>query len=72
MSNVKLSFFLKSRKNTLNQHPIVLSITLNHDRTQVFTGLWVEKKKWNEKLKKIKGNDEETLYRPLNSWTKWG
>jgi integrase len=60
MSNVKFTFFLKTRKNTLNQHPIVLSITLNQDRTQLFTGVWVEKKKWNEKLKKIKGNDEET------------
>lgn len=60
MSNVKFTFFLKTRKNTLNQHPIVLSITLNQDRTQLFTGVWVEKKRWNEKLKKIKGIDEET------------
>jgi integrase len=60
MSNVKFTFFLKTRKNTLNQHPIVLSITLNQDRTQLFTGVWVEKKRWNEKLKKIKGTDEET------------
>ena len=61
MSNIKFSFFLKSRKNKLNQHPIVLSITMDKDRTQVFTGVWVEKKKWNEKTKKIKGNDEVTL-----------
>lgn len=60
MSNVKFTFFLKTRKNSLNQHPIVLSITLNQDRTQLFTGVWVEKKRWNEKLKKIKGTDEET------------
>lgn len=60
MSNVKFTFFLKTRKNSLNQHPIVLSITLNQDRTQLFTGVWVEKKRWNEKLKKIKGIDEET------------
>lgn len=25
MSNVKFTFFLKTRKNTINQHPIVLS-----------------------------------------------
>lgn len=60
MSNVKFTFFLKTRKNTLNQHPIVLSITFNQDRTQLFTGVWIDKKKWNEKTKKIKGNDEET------------
>ena len=57
MSNVKFTFFLKTRKNSLNQHPIVLTITLNKERTQIFTGLWIEKKKWNDKLKKIKGND---------------
>ena len=60
MSNVKFTFFLKTRKNSLNQHPIVLSITLNQDRTQLFTGVWVEKKRWNEQLKKIKGTDDET------------
>jgi integrase len=60
MSNVKFTFFLKTRKNSLNQHPIVLSITLNQDRTQLFTGVWIDKKKWNEKTKKIKGNDEDT------------
>ena len=60
MSNVKISFFLKNRKNTLNQQPIVMTITMNQIRTQVFTGVWVEKKKWNDKLKKIKGTDEET------------
>jgi integrase len=60
MSNIKFSFFLKSRKNKLNQHPIVLSITMDKDRTQVFTGVWVEKKKWNEKTKRIRGNDEDT------------
>jgi hypothetical protein len=53
MSNVKFTFFLKTRKNTLNQHPIVLSITFNQDRTQLFTGVWIDKKKWNEKTKKI-------------------
>lgn len=60
MSNVKISFFLKNRKNNLNQQPIVMTITMNKDRTQVFTGIWVDPKKWNDKLKKIKGTDEET------------
>jgi hypothetical protein len=59
MSNVKFTFFLKTRKNTLNQHPIVMTITMNTDRTQIFTGVWVEKNKWNDKLKKIKGNDQK-------------
>jgi integrase len=61
MSNVKFSFFLKSRTNNLNQNPIVMTITMNQDRTQLFTGIWVDKKKWNEKTKRIKGQDEETI-----------
>jgi integrase len=60
MANVKFTLFLKTRKNNLNQQPVVLTITMAKDRTQIFTGLWVEKSRWNEKLKKIKGNDEET------------
>ena len=60
MSNVKFSFFLKTRTNPLNQRPVVLSITMNQDRTQLFTGVWVDEKKWNEKTQKIKGTDEQT------------
>lgn len=60
MSNPKFSFFLKGRKNKSNQQPIVLTITMDKDRTQVFTGVWVEKRKWNDRTKRIKGNDEET------------
>jgi integrase len=33
---------------------------MNKDRTQVFTGLWIEKSKWNDKLRKIRGMDEES------------
>ena len=60
MSNVKFSFFLKSTKITFNQHPIVMTITMNQQRTQLFTGIWLEKKKWNERTKSIKGQDEQS------------
>ncbi len=39
MENVKFSLFLKSRANSKNQNPVVMSITLGKDRTQVFTGI---------------------------------
>lgn len=61
MSGVKYSFFLKTRTNALNQNPIVMTITMNQDRTQFFTGLWVEKQKWNEKTKTIRGKDEQSI-----------
>lgn len=60
MSNVKFGFFLKSRTNSQNQHPIVMTITMGYDRTQIFTGVWIQKIKWNDKTKKIIGRDEET------------
>lgn len=37
-----------------------MTITMLKDRTQIFTGVWVEKSKWNAKLKRIKGSDEQT------------
>lgn len=64
MEKVKFSFFLKTRANKLNQHPVVMTITLNKQRTQIFTGVWVEKKRWNKNTKQIKGHDENT--RSLN------
>ena len=38
-----------------------MTITMNKDRTQLFTGIWVDKKKWNDKTKRLKGQDEETI-----------
>jgi integrase len=69
--NVKFGFFLKSRVNSKKQQPIVMTITMGNDRTQIFTGIWVEKKKWNDKSKKIIGNDigTETLNDSLLSLT---
>lgn len=61
MSHVKFSFFLKDKKNSQNQHPIVLSISMNYQRTQMYTSVWVEKSKWNHKNKTIKGKDEESV-----------
>ena len=60
MDNVKFTFFLKTKTNTQNQHPIVMTITMNTIRTQLYTGLWVLKNKWNEKTKRIKGQDDES------------
>lgn len=58
---VKFGFFLKSRSNSKNEHPIVMSIVLGYDRTQYFTGIWIKKSKWNEKTNKIKGRDQESI-----------
>jgi len=60
METLKLNFFLKSRKNPKNQNPIVMTITLGKDRTQVFTGVWIEEKRWNNVTKRIIGRDSET------------
>lgn len=60
MKNPKFSFFLRNKPNTLNQYPIVLTITMGQDRTQVFTGLYVAKNKWNAQTKRVKGHDKET------------
>ena len=60
MDNVKFTFFLKTKTNSQNQHPIVMTITMNTVRTQLYTGLWIVKSKWNEKTKRIKGQDVES------------
>jgi len=60
MKNPKFSFFLRNKPNTQNQYPIVLTITMGKDRTQVFTGLYVAKTKWNPQTKRVKGHDLET------------
>ena len=60
MKNPNFSFFLRNMPNPQKLYPIVMSITMGKDRTQVFTGLWVEKSKWNAKLKRIKGSEEQT------------
>ena len=60
MKNPKFSFFLRNKPNTQNQFPIVLTITMGQDRTQVFTGQYVIKSKWNAQTKRVKGHDQET------------
>lgn len=60
MKNPKFSFFLRNKPNTQNQYPIVLTITMGQDRTQVFTGQYVAKNKWNAQTKRVKGYDKET------------
>lgn len=61
MTNVKLNYFLKNKVNSQNQQPIVLTITCGYDRTQYYTGMWVSKTKWNNRTKKMKGLDQESL-----------
>jgi len=66
MSNVKFSLFIKkAKKNTQNQHPIVLTISVAGVRSQIYTGVSVELKQWNPILKKVKGYDENA--KALNS-----
>lgn len=60
MNNPKFSFFLRNKPNTQNQYPIVLTITMGKDRTQLFTGQYVAKGKWNAKTKRVKGHDQES------------
>ena len=60
MANVKFNYFLKSKFNNQNQQPIVLTITMGYDRTQVFTGLWIASSKWNNRTKRLKGLDDES------------
>ena len=43
MANIEFNYFLKLKFNNQNQQAIVLTITMGYDRTQVFTGLWIEK-----------------------------
>lgn len=53
-TNVKFSFFLISRKNSNNEQPIVMTITIGYDRTQYYTGIWIKKNRWNDKTNKVK------------------
>jgi integrase len=61
MTNVKLNYFLKNKLNSQNLQPIVLTITCGYDRTQYYTGMWVSKTKWNNRTKKMKGLDQESV-----------
>ena len=60
MKNPNFSFFLRNMPNPQKLYPIVMTITMGKDRTQVFTGQYVAKSKWNPKTKKVKGHDVES------------
>ena len=49
MSQVKFNFFLKNNPNNKRELPIVMTITMLNERTQMYTGLWTIKSKWNQK-----------------------
>ena len=53
-TTVKFGFFLKTRTNSMNEQPIVMTINSGYDRTQLFTGIWINKNRWNNKTIKDK------------------
>ena len=55
MSNVKFNYFLKNNPNNKKELPIVMTIIMSGERTQIFTGLWTVKSKWNQKYSKVIG-----------------
>ena len=55
MSNVKFNYFLKNNPNNKKELPIVMTIIMSGERTQMFTGLWTVKSKWNQKYSKVIG-----------------
>lgn len=60
MSQVKFNFFLKNNPNNKRELPIVMTITMSGERTQMFTGLWTIRSKWNNKYNKVIGTDPES------------
>jgi hypothetical protein len=59
---------------TRQLHPIVMTITMNRERTQMYTGLWTVKSKWNNKYSKVIGTDPESklINDTLLSLGDWG
>ena len=60
MSNVKFNYFLKNNPNNKRELPIVMTIVMSGERTQMFTGLWTVKSKWNQKYSKVIGTDPDS------------
>ena len=60
MSNVKFNYFLKNNPNNKRELPIVMTIIMSGERTQMFTGLWTVKSKWNQKYSKVIGTDPDS------------
>ena len=60
MHSVKLSFFVKSKSNKKKQSPVVMTINYSKLRTQIYTGVWIDRKQWDSRKKIVKGNDEYT------------
>ncbi len=58
MNSIKLSFFVKSKSNKQKQSPVVMTINYSKLRTQIYTGVWIDKKQWDSRKKIVKGNDE--------------
>ena len=67
MSQVKFNFFLKNNPNNKRELPIVMTITMSGERTQMFTGLWTIRSKWNNKYNKVIGYADELVYQYLQS-----
>ena len=60
MSNVKFNYFLKNNPNNKRELPIVMTIIMSGERTQMFTGLWTVKSKWSQKYSKVIGTDPDS------------
>ena len=54
-----LYFLRKSKVNAQGQMPIYQRITINGERFDMSTGIFIEEDKWLSEAGKIKGNTEE-------------
>lgn len=55
-----------SRVNKIGDLPIYVRITINGERTEFTTKMYVDPKKWDEKAMRVKGNSEQA--RAINSY----
>jgi hypothetical protein len=59
--DVRFSFFCrKSHKNENGKNPIVLRISFNGDRRDLFTGLYCRKRDWNPLTQQVAASDKSS------------
>ncbi len=66
MSNVTMLIYLKSRKNSKNENPIYLRVTVDGQRKEKSLNRSVDSKKWDKNKQRGKGRSEEI--RSLNEF----
>ena len=60
-----LFWVYKSRMNEQQESPIMLRVTINQERWNKATGIWISPKKWLAPKERVKGDGEEaTLINP--------